>query len=37
MVFVPDMGKEVWGRPACSFFTVLVEHSLYQDTIHEIR
>jgi hypothetical protein len=37
MVFVPDMGEEVWGSPACSFLTVLVEHSLYQGIIHESR
>jgi hypothetical protein len=37
MVFVPDMGKEVWRSPACSFLTMLVEHSLYQDIIYESR
>jgi hypothetical protein len=37
MVFVPAMGEEVWEIPTCSFLTVLVEHSFYQDTIHESR
>jgi hypothetical protein len=37
MVLVPDVEKEVWGGPARSFLTVLVEHSFYQDFIHESR
>jgi hypothetical protein len=37
MVLVPDVEKELWGDPDCPFLTVLVEHSFYQDSIHESR
>ena len=37
MVLVPDVEKELSGIPACSFLTILVEHSFYQDFIHESR
>lgn len=37
MVFGPDGNGGGLGEPANSFITVLVEHSFYQDSIHESR
>ncbi len=37
MVLVPGVEKEVRGGPTCSFLTLLVEYSFYQDSIHESR